>query len=554
LRNSKAFILIIFILIIMLTSCSLPQNSASTDETSKDSAVQKSDDVIDNGPVKGGTLKLFCTSPDTLNPILTNNLYVKEFEGFIFESLVSLDKSQKPVPCLSDSWEVSSDGLIWNFHIRDKVFWHDGQPLTSEDVEFTVDTLLKNNINSVYKRNVENIANFSSVDKNNFKIILKKANSFTAELMTFPILPKHYFLGEDILKTTKNMNPVGTGPYKFASYTEKKNISLIANDNWWKAREPSSNVPNAPLIDNISINIYNDGNEQLNAFQTRDVDVVSLGPEESSRYSGRTDLTIKKFTGKSYEFVSFNLSNPLTADLAVRQAIANTVDKIKIVSDLLPGEAVASDVPVIPDTWLYDTNIVSYTPNIQTAKDILSKDGWKEDNGTLYKNINGVLTPLNLELLVNEDNETRIRVADKISEQLKDIGINLKITKLGWDDEQKLIGSHKYEMALMGWSISSIPDISFAYATNEIAAGRNIAGYSNKDVDKYLQDIILENDSNKKKALFLNMKDIINNEVPYIGLYFYDNAMLYNNRVRGVMNPYIWNEFTDITQWYLPER
>jgi peptide/nickel transport system substrate-binding protein len=540
-------------MIITLTSCSLPNNPGVSEDTNKAPQVQKSDDVIDNGPVKGGTLKLFSTSPDTLNPIITNNRYVEGFEGFIFESMVTLDKSQKPIPCLSDEWNVSADGLIWNFHIRNNVFWHDGQPFTSEDIEFTVDTILKNNINSVYKKNVENIANFSAVDKDDFKIILKKANSFTAELMTFPIIPKHYFLGEDILKTGKNMKPIGTGPYKFQAYNEKKSISLIANDKWWKAREPSSSVPNAPLIDSISINIYNDGNEQLNAFQTRDVDVVSLGPEESSRYSGRTDLTIKKFTGRNYEFVSFNLSKPLIADVSLRQAIANTLDKIKIVNDLLPGEAVASDVPIMPDTWLYDTNIVSLTPNIQASKDMLLKDGWKEDNGVLYKNINGIITPLNLEILVNEDNETRVRVAEKISEQLKEIGINLTVTKLAWDDEQKLIGSRKYDMALLGWSIASIPDISFAYSTDEIATGRNIAGYSNKDVDKYLQDIILENDPNKKKALFINMKDIINAEVPYIGLYFYDNAMLYNNRVRGVMNPYVWNNFSDITQWYLPE-
>lgn len=553
-RNTVIGIVLICVMVTALSSCSLPIENGKNAEMKKEVTIGKNDDLIDNGPVKGGVLKIFSTAPDTLNPILTNNRYVQEFSSLIFESMIAIGKNQKPVPLLADKWDVSPDGLIWTFHIRDNVYWHDKQPVTSEDVEFTVDTILKNEVNSVYKRNVENIATFSAVDKNDFRVILKRTNSFTAELMTFPILPKHYYLGEVSLISPKNMKPLGTGPFKFKEFSEKKNISLTANDNWWKVGLTGDNPPNTPLIDEISINIYNNGNEQLNAFQTRDVDVVSLGPEECSRYSGRTDLIIKKFTGRNYEFVSFNLNKPLVADLALRQAIAFTIDKVKIINELLPGEAIASDIPIMPDTWMYDTNILSYSKDITNAKALLLKDGWREDNGVLYKNINGVLTPLNMEILVNEDNETRVRVANKISEQLKEIGVNLLVTKLSWEEEQKRISLQKYDMAILGWSISSIPDLSFSYSTGEIQKGRNIAGYSNKTVDKYLEDIIAENDINRKKALFLNMKDIINNDVPYIGLYFLNNAMLYNNRVRGVMNPNVWNKFSDITRWYLPDR
>lgn len=550
-RNKITKIVFILILLATLVSCSLPGANEKNVEIKKEITNVKNDDVIDNGPVKGGVLKLFSTNPDTLNPILSDNKYVQEFSSLIFESMVYIDKNQKPVPSLSDKWDVSPDGLIWTFHIRENVLWQDKLPLTSEDVEFTVDTILKSTINSIYKRNVENIGTFTAVDQNNFRIILKRPNSFTAELMTFPIIPKHYFNGEDILKSAKNMKPIGTGAYKFKAFNEKKNIVLVSNENWWKAKLIGESLP---LIDEININIYNNGNEQLNAFQTRDVDVVSLGPEECSRYSGRTDLTIKKFTGRNYEFVDFNLYKPLVSDLMLRQAISNAIDKVKIVSDLLPGEALASDIPVIPDTWLYDTNIISLSPDINNAKALLLKDGWKEDKGVLYKNINGIITPLNLEILVNEDNETRVRVANRISEQLKEIGVNIQVTKLSWEEELKRINTKKYDMAILGWSISSIPDLSFAYSTNEIPTGRNVAGYSNKVVDKYLDDIITENETNRKKALFLNMKDVINSDVPYIGLYFYNNAMLYNNRVRGVMNPYAWNNFNDLSRWYLPDR
>ena len=107
-------------------------------------------------------------------------------------------------------------------------------------------------------------------------------------------------------------------------------------------------------------------------------------------------------------------------------------------------------------------------------------------------------------------------------------------------------------MVLIGCTVPSIPDISFMYSTSEIATGRNIAGYSNADVDSYLDKIRLENDASLKKAQFINMKSIINDELPYIGLCFLNNAVLYNKKVRGEMNPYQWDILSDLTRWYIP--
>ena len=537
-----------------VSSCKLPDIRGSHAPQEKNNFLPlNTDDVMDQGPVKGGVLKLFCTAPDTLNPIVSNNSYVKEFSGLVFESLVKLDRNQKPLPLLAESWEVSEDGLTWTFHMRKDVYWHDKAPFTADDVQFTIEAISNAGQSSIYRRNIEDIATFAAIDKSTFQMILKRNNSFMAELMTFPIIPKHYYAGEDItvLSSHRNMTPIGTGMYKYAKSEDQNHIRLISNENWWHEKDKEVNGVKLPYIGEINIVI---GKSHINAFQANDADMISISRNEISRHSGRSGIQIKKYPSQKYEFVAFNLSKPALQDRAVRQAIAYAIDKSRIINELLPGEAIATDLPVIPDTWLYDTNITAYKPDLEKARSILSENGWKESRGALYKNINGVSTSLNLELIVNTDNDLRFKVAEKISSQLKEIGINIKVTKLNWEDLHKRLNTKKFDLVVLGWDVSSIPDISFAYSSSEIASGRNVPGYSNPDVDNYLSRILSENDANKKKALFMNMKDIINEDVPYIGLFFFNNATLYNKRIKGEMNPYIWDKFGDITGWYIPIR
>ncbi|MCX7711069.1 MAG: peptide ABC transporter substrate-binding protein [Clostridia bacterium] len=552
----KVSILLIIMLLatILLTSCKLPEEMGKAEEKQElDSVLNKNkDDVMDSGPVRRGTLKLFSTKPDNLNPVLTNNIYIQNASKMVFESLVKLDKKQKPVPMLAEKWEVSPDGLMWTFYLKQNIQWHDKMPFSSEDVEFTIATILNPASNSVYRKNIENITTFASIDRNTFRIALKKPNSFTPELMTFPIIPKHYYVGEDVIKSQRNMKPVGTGPYKFLEYQENSVIKFIMNENWWNSKNNEKNAPELPYIHDVEVKIFDNVKDSLSAFQTRDIDSTVIMTGDSSKFSGRTDLTIKKFPSNHFEFIAFNLSNPILSDKVVRQAIAHAVNKTKLIDDILPGDAIASDLPVIPDTWLYDTNVLNYTPSPSKAKELLIQNGWKEENEVLRKRINGINTALELEILVNEDNETRFKAATAISEQLKAAGINLKVRKLPWEDEFKLINSRKFDMVLLGSTTTSIPDISFLYSSSEIASGRNISGYSNKSVDTYLEQMSTENDSSYKKALFLNMKSMINDEVPYIGLYFYNHAMLYNKKVKGELDPYLWDIMNNMTKWYIP--
>lgn len=552
-RKACLLLLVLFIINTGLTSCDIRNtiNPGKKDGNSIDSS-RNEGDVMDKGPVKGGTLKLFGTIPDTLNPVLTKNVYVRDFSRFIFESLVTLDKNQRPVPELADKWEVSKDGLSWTFYIKNNVKWQDGMPLSAEDVEFTLDTILSTKTDSVYKKNLENVSAYTSIGRNILKVILKEPDSYTVERMTFPIICKHYFTGEDIGTTKRNMIPMGTGPYKFLSYDGKNLIRLMLNEKWWKVEQAANKDEVTPYLSELDIVLYKNSKDALNAFQTNDIDATFIESGDFSKYNGRTDVTLKKYPSNNYDFISINLSNPVLKDKPVRQALAYAIDKVEVVNKVMQGEAVAADIPVLPDTWLYNSDILYYNPSIDKAKEILKGDGWKanKDTGILYKMVNGVYRSLTFDILVNEDNNIRIKAAEEIQDHLERVGIKLNVVKASWDDVLKKVNTRKYDLALLGWGVPSVEDVSFAYSSTK--TDTNVAGYKNEEVDSYLKQIMNESDDARKRALFFNMRGIIGEDVPYIGLYFYYNAVLLNKRVKGDLYPYLWGKYNDFAGWYIP--
>ena len=546
-------------------------------------------DILDKGPVAGGVLNLFTTEPDTLNPILTKNTYTSDFLSFVYEGLTRLDEKQKAVPQLSDTWSVSADGLVWNFHIRDGVKWQDGQPFTAPDAEFTIQTLINPAIDSVYKPLLMNIAACSAVDPSNLRIVLKKPNSFMPEMVTFPIIAKHQFMQTDVLSASNNFNPIGTGPYQYVSYSKNKKVELKSNINWWYLNVEDSKAKDGMYMETINVNIFSDSDEAMGAFQTGEIDTFEIETSDFEKYEARSDLIIKKYTSRNYEFLAFNLENPVLADIYVRKAITLAIDNDRIIKNILPGEAVASDIPVLPDSWISDiegvstgTAAINSVPEssikadisqngttmettaaitAKTPKEALLQGGWKESKTGYYKVFSGVRKYLKFELIVNSNNSLRVRVAQDVCTQLEQAGITAVCTQIQWSDFLTKLNTAKFDMAFTGCRIPQIPDISYLYSNSYLPtalpasyeSARNISGYFNMQLDANITAMFNENDPDKRKALYRTAKQVITYDAAYLGLYFLRNAMVYSKNIRGPLQPDTWNRYKDMTHWYKPE-
>lgn len=528
-------------------------------------------DILDKGPVQGGKLSLFTTEPDNLNPILTTNTYTADFSGFIYEGLTRLDKNQQAVPVLSDKWSVSSDGLIWNFHIRDGVKWQDGEPFTAYDAEFTIQAILNPKIKSIYKPLLRNISTCAAVDSANIRIALLKPYSYIPETMTFPILAKHQFKQKDILSASEQFKPLGTGPYEFVSFTEGKSILMKSHRGWWNLNASNNDGADGMYIDTIEVNIFKKPDDAMAAFQTGEVDVFSIKSCDLSKYKGRNDLIIKKYTSRDFEFLAFNLRSPVFGDPYVRKAISLAIDKEALISEVLRGEAIPAEFPILPESWATDTGKMSERTSdnltdgvageAETPGETLLLGGWKESGQGYYKVFNGVRKYLKVELLVNSNNSVRIRAAQKLLSQLLEAGINAELKITEWKDMMNRLSASKFDLAFVGCRIPQIPDISFLYSAGYLPSALsaqsddvyNIAGYFNPLVDDDITALFSENDANKKRLILNVLKDRIKNDLPYIGLYFMRDAMVYSKNIRGPQEPDTWNRYNGIYNWYKPE-
>lgn len=559
-------LVILFLVSLLLSACQgglgLEQPQLEQYSSNSDIDQYKANyDILDKGPVAGGTLNFFTTEPDTLNPILTKNMYTADFLNFIFEGLTKLNEKQQAIPQLSDSWSVSIDGLIWNFHIREDINWQDGQPFTAYDVEFTIQTLLNPSINSVYKPLLFDVATYAAVDSSNIKLVLEKPNSFMPEMMTFPIIPKHQFKQKDVLSSSKSYYPIGTGPYKFVSRTEKKKVELKSDMNWWHLHTEGNEAKYGMYIKTININVFNDPEEAMGAFQTGEIDAVGIEASDFAKYKGRTDLIIKKYTSRDFEFLAFNLKNPILADQYARKAIALAIDRDDLINDILLGDAEAAEIPVLPDSWISESEGISTVTTVLKPKEVLLEGGWKESKQGYYKLLGGLRKYLKIEVIVNSNNSMRVRAAQKICSLLEQVGITAVVTQVEWNDLLTRLNTLKYDIAFTGCRIPQIPDISYLYSNSYLSAAlpgnaenaRNVSGYFNLQLDAYIKAVFSENDPLKKKALFKTTKQMAINDTPYLGLYFLRNAMVYSKNIRGPLNPDTWNRYKGMENWYKPE-
>jgi len=528
----------------------------------------QSENIIDSGPVKGGTLNLFCTYPDTLDPLLTKNPYLQNYFRFVYDSMIKLNKNQIPEGQLCDKWFVSEDGYTWTFHVRENIVWQDGFPLTAEDIKFTIDKLIAYNANTIYKANVSNISSVTVIDRYTVELTLKKPNAFTPELMTFPIVSSRFYGNPEYVKEAFNSKfPPGTGAFSFKDYEENGYMILTASKSWWGRKlKDGENTVEIPYISDINITFYENSRDALGNFQVGNIDVIFVDENGIDTYSGRAATSSKKYINGKWEFISFNLSHSVLSDKTVRQFILSCIDINEIIEEVLPGKAVESNIPLIPGTWLHEIGTLNNEEMRESlyssTKMKLLESGWEEYDGELYRNVNGILRPVALELLVNQENADRIKVAEKIAEKLTDEGIKVTLKTVSWEQMLNLIKSQKYDLAILGCTIPDYPDLSFLYSTSYLenqkysaSSGHqqatNIAGFYNEKVQELIESIYKSRNRDEIKRLSSDLIDIINDEVPYIGLFFYNNAIIYNKNVRGNIDPYLWDEYNNIAEWYV---
>ncbi|MDD5382238.1 MAG: peptide-binding protein [Candidatus Margulisbacteria bacterium] len=455
-----------------------------------------------------------------LNPILSTDTVSSAVEGVIFTGMVTFNESLEPVPDLAKSWDVSSDGKIWTFHLRRDVKWHDGVPLTADDVVFTFNSILDPKVNSVRRSDYiidGQPIRFKAVDKYTVQAILPKPFAPFLIHAAMSIIPKHLLAGKDINTAAFNRKPVGTGPFIFKEWQTGDHVTVVRNPNYYLGK---------PLLKEIIYKIIPDENSALVALEAGEIDEAGIPPKDYTRMKAVKGINVYESDVLLYTYLGFNLANPKFTDKRVRQALAYATDKKQLVNLILRGLGTPAYAPSAPISWAYSDRVPKYQYDPEKAKKLLKEAGVKD---------------LEFTILVNQGNKEREKAAVILQQQYKKIGVKVKIRVMEWSAILKIVNANKdpkdFEAVIMGWSLGLDPDGYSIWHSSQYPQGFNFIKYKDPLVDKLLEEGRTTVDKGKRKQIYAKLWKAIAEDQPYVFLWYPKAIAGVNDRVGGLSKP-----------------
>ena len=471
---------------------------------------------------------------DNMNPILSKNKNIQDISKLIFEPLVNISQNFKAEPCLAVEW-AKGDEQSYIIKLKENVSWSDGTKFTGEDVRFTIDKLKENA--SIYSYNVQYVTGVDVIDDYTVRIKLDRDIPFFEYNLTFPIMSKSYYEGEDFTNTSKNDTPLGTGIFKISEIKDS-NIILEKNEKWWNKDNKDS------ILEKIYINTNSSMAEVYNSFKMGNIDFVNTSNLDYTNYIGTIGYSTKEYYGREHGFLALNTKRGLTANLEVRKAILSGIDKNNIIGNVFKGKYYNADFPLAYGSWLDNKQDGNSNFNTANANKVLEEAGWTLRRGNWQKYINHRTEKLIVNLLVKSSDANRVNVANVIRNQLAVIGIGVNIKAVNDAQFNSSLNAKDYDMALLVSDVSASPNLSTYFGDN------NLANYTNKEVTEIMKEVSNSTDENVLKEKYKRLKEIYNSEVPYISLYFSKNVAIYNTSLAGEVNPNWYNLFYNVENWY----
>ena len=465
-------------------------------------------------------INISMTKPSTLNPILNNYTSIDYVMKLIYDGLFKIDKNYNVVPQLVESYNFSDGGKSLNITLRDSN-WHDGQKIVASDVKFTIDTI-KSYEESPYNPLVENISSVQVSTSKDLTINFANSYAFSVETLTFPIIPKHILEGLDDEKIKSDRyNLVGSGIYKIEKYEPRNYILLAPNNDHYDAPENPRN---------IKVSIVPDEEAQVTMTMALETDITKVTLQDLASFTDDEFRTIS-YEGRGFENMIFNFNNPYMQDLNFRKALVHAIDRNNIVEEAYIGQAQRTVFALYPTSKYYNKDLKPYSYNKKKAKEFLSKVSEKNTNNNKEnnenKNVVSSKKKIELSLIVNKDNFERIKASYTIRDNLDDIGINVNILELTEDEITQALLKGEYDIALIGWELSHVPDPSLII---------NSINYQDEKLSQYVQDTLIYQGKQKDIENYYKLQRYIRDQVLFIPLAITNDNIVVNKRIKGDLN------------------
>ena len=536
--NRGIILLKIIILCIMLGCSNNADERPTADKKTVDTSTPAYGDILVEGSIGDAS---------NLIPILSSDATSHSISAQVFNGLVKYDKNLNVVGDLAKSWEISDDGLVFTFHLRKGVTWHDGQPFTADDVLYTYQVTVNPKTPTAYAGDFLKVKKAEVIDPHTFRVTYDKPFAPALTSWGAAILPKHLLEGKDITQSPLSRHPIGTGPYLFKEWITGQKIVLTSNPDYFEGR---------PYIDGYIMRIIPDTATMFLELRAKGVDQMNLTPLQFTRQTEnnlfRNNFNKYRYLSFSYTYLGYNLENPLFRDKRIRQAISHALNKEEIIQGVMLGLGKIATGPYKPGTWAYNPNVKKYSYDPDKAKILLAEVGWKDTDGDGILDKDG--TPFTFEIITNQGNEVRAKCAEIIQRRLADIGMKVKIRIIEWAAFiNEFINKRRFDATILGWTVTLDPDLYDVWHSSKTKPGElNFISYKNEEVDNLLEKGRTTFDRAERKRCYDRIQEIFAEEQPYTFLYVPDALPIISARFRGI-EPAPLGIGYNFIKWYVPE-
>lgn len=408
---------------------------------------------------------------------------------------------------LAERWEISPDGLVYTFHLRDNVQWHDGRPFTSADAQYSLGEL--NSKLNPYRGALKSIDSFEAPDPRTLILRLKNPQaSLITSLGNFcgAILPRHLWEGTNPASNPHNKNPIGTGPYRFVSFAPGDRITY--------AKNPNYHVPGRPVFDEVIFRIIPDPAARMAAFTRGDIDMVyssALPATEIPRLSRMRGVALRASRVSLSSYMAYiNMRSTPYSDVRVRQALMHAIDRTFIRNSVLPGLAQNQIGPVASSSPLHNKDLVDYALDPAKANQLLDEAGFP-------KGADGMRFPLRY-LFGAADLPAR-KIGEIMAQNLAPVGIRVVLTPLDRGTLiQRAYVNAEFDMVITSFALGPDPDVGVErfYNSNNIfpVQAVNCSPYRNPEVDRLFDEQRVQTDPARRKAIYDRIQEIVWRDVP----------------------------------------
>jgi len=459
-----------------------------------------------------------------LNPLLDwNNPADRDVDRLIFSGLIRFDARGFPQPDLAESWGTSADGTIYNFTLRTNAFWHDGAPVTSDDVLFTIERLKSASLFPQDIKEMWNQIEVKKLDDHNLKFTLPEPFAPFLDYVAFGILPKHWLEStpsDQLASSPFNIQPLGSGPYKFdhliVEGDQIKGIVLTLNEAFYGQK---------PYLQQVVFRYYPDARSAFEAYRQGEVMGLSrITPDILLQALAEPNLAVYSARLPQLSLILLNLNNDevqFLQNVHVRRALLLGLNREYIVSTLLQGQAMIADGPILPGSWAHYDGLkrLPYDPDAAIA--LLKREGYviPAEGGTLRTKGNLALSFT----LLHPDDALHTQIAQVIQQEWAQIGVQATLQPVPYDQiVPNYLAPRSYQAALVDLNFSRTPDpdpYPF-WHESEATGGQNYSQWSNHVASEYLEQARTTADFTVRARLYRNFQTIFEKELPSLPLYY----------------------------------